>query len=49
MIKTHAILPFRVHVPDADLADLERRLAPTPWPDKETITDQSEAALLSRL
>src|SRR5262245_3191843 len=32
---SNAILPFRVHVPDADLADLKRRLAATRWPDKE--------------
>ena len=32
-----AIRPFRVKVPDAELADLKRRLAATRWPDKETV------------
>ena len=36
------IRPFRVNVPDSDLADLRRRLAGTRWPDKETVADQSQ-------
>jgi hypothetical protein len=28
-----AIRPFRVNVPDKDLADLRRRIAATRWPD----------------
>ena len=43
------IRPFRVHVPDADLADLKRRLAATRWPDKETVADQSQGAQLAKL
>jgi hypothetical protein len=34
-----AIRPFRVKVPEADVADLRRRLAATRWPDKETVAD----------
>ena len=45
----NVILPFRVHVPDADLADLKRRLAATRWPDKETVADQSQGAQLANL
>jgi hypothetical protein len=44
-----AIRPFRVRVPDADLADLRRRLATTRWPDKETVADQSQGAQLAKL
>lgn len=47
--KSEAILPFRVHVPDADLADLKRRLAATRWPDRETVTDHSQGAQLANL
>jgi hypothetical protein len=32
-----AIRPFKVHVPEADVADMRRRLAATRWPDKETV------------
>jgi pimeloyl-ACP methyl ester carboxylesterase len=47
--RSNAILPFRVHVPDADLADLKRRLAATRWPDKEPVADQSQGAQLAKL
>ena len=32
-----AIRPFRVEVPEAELADLRRRLAATRWPEPETV------------
>jgi pimeloyl-ACP methyl ester carboxylesterase len=43
------IRPFRVNVPEADLAELRRRLAATRWPDRETVADQSQGAQLARL
>jgi len=44
-----AVRPFEVHVPDDDLADLRRRIAATRWPDKETVTDQSQGAQLAQV
>jgi pimeloyl-ACP methyl ester carboxylesterase len=44
-----AIRPFRIAVPQADLDDLQRRLAATRWPDKETVADQSQGAQLARV
>ena len=44
-----AIRPFRVNVPQADLADLKRRLAATRWPDKETAADRSQGVPLTQL
>src|SRR6266498_5999556 len=44
-----AIQPFRVNVPEADLADLRRRLAATRWPDQETVGDRSQGAQLAEL
>src|SRR5215469_16837790 len=44
-----SIRPFRVHVPDSDLADLRRRIAATRWTDKETVADASQGAQLARL
>jgi pimeloyl-ACP methyl ester carboxylesterase len=44
-----SVRPYRVHVPDSDLADLRRRIAATRWPDKETVTDASQGAPLARL
>jgi pimeloyl-ACP methyl ester carboxylesterase len=44
-----AIRPFSVHIPDADLVDLRRRIAATRWPDRETVNDRSQGAPLARL
>jgi pimeloyl-ACP methyl ester carboxylesterase len=44
-----AIRPFRVNVPEEDLADLRRRIAATRWPDKETVADASQGAPLAKL
>ena len=43
------VVPFRVSVSDADLADLRRRLKATRWPDKETAADQWQGVQLAKL
>ena len=43
------IRPFRTHVPDADLADLRRRVAATRWPTKELVEDRSQGVQLAAL
>jgi pimeloyl-ACP methyl ester carboxylesterase len=43
------IRPFRVSVPEEELADLRRRLGATRWPDKETVADQSQGAQLAKM
>jgi hypothetical protein len=42
-----ALVPFRVDVPDSELADLKRRLAATRWPDAETVDDWSQGMPLA--
>ena len=42
-----AIRPFRVNVPEQDLADLRRRVRATRWPDPETVSDQSQGIQLA--
>jgi pimeloyl-ACP methyl ester carboxylesterase len=44
-----AIRPFRVEVPQEQLADLRRRIAATRWPDRETVNDQSQGVPLAKL
>jgi hypothetical protein len=44
-----AIRPFQVHVPNADLVDLRKRLAATRWPDKETVQDTSQGVQLATM
>jgi pimeloyl-ACP methyl ester carboxylesterase len=45
-VATHDITPFRIDVPEADLADLHDRLGRTRWPDRETVADWSQGAPL---
>ncbi|MFL5238368.1 MAG: epoxide hydrolase family protein [Rhizomicrobium sp.] len=42
-----AVRPFKINVPEDALADLRRRIIATRWPDKETVTDQSQGAPLA--
>jgi pimeloyl-ACP methyl ester carboxylesterase len=44
-----AIRPFRVHVPQAELDELRRRIMATRWPDKETVNDHSQGIQLAKL
>ena len=37
-----AIRPLRVNVPESQLIDLRRRIKLTRWPDRETVTDDSQ-------
>jgi len=43
------VRPFRIDVPEADVADLRRRLTATRWPDPETVSDTSQGVQLARL
>jgi pimeloyl-ACP methyl ester carboxylesterase len=43
------IRPFKVHIPEADLKELRRRVLTTRWPDRETVSDQSQGVQLARL
>ena len=42
-----AIRPFRVSVPDAELADLRRRINATKWPEREQVADASQGVQLA--
>ena len=43
------IRPFRVDVPEEELADLRRRIAATRWPEKETVADESQGVQLATM
>jgi pimeloyl-ACP methyl ester carboxylesterase len=43
------IRPFRVQFPEAELVDLRRRINETKWPDRETVTDESEGVQLATI
>ena len=44
-----AIRPFHVNVPEADLTELRRRINATKWPERETVTDQSQGVQLATI
>ncbi|HEX8609686.1 MAG TPA: alpha/beta fold hydrolase [Telluria sp.] len=44
-----AIHPFHLSIPQADLDDLQRRLAHTRWPDADTVPDTSQGPQLAKL
>lgn len=46
---TTAIRPFQVHIPQAAIDDLRRRLALTRWPDQETVADRSQGVQLATM
>lgn len=46
---SESIRPFRIHVPQAQLADLHARIAATRWPDKETVDDGSQGIGLATM
>jgi len=45
----NAILPFNVHVSDADLKDLRQRILATKWPKKEPVADATQGVQLATI
>ena len=44
-----AIRPFRVNVPEAELAEMRRRINATRWPERETVTDDAQGVRLATM
>ncbi|MGB6582925.1 MAG: epoxide hydrolase family protein [Streptosporangiaceae bacterium] len=44
-----AVRPFRVDVPDEEIADLQRRIAATRWPSQELVADRSQGVQLATI
>ena len=42
-----AIRPFKVNFPEAELADLRKRINATKWPERETVADASQGVQLA--
>src|SRR6202007_677959 len=45
---TNDVTPFKVHVSQAALDDLKKRLANARWPNKEPVTDWSQGVPLAK-
>ena len=48
-VETADIRPFHVTAPEAELTDLRRRVSATKWPERETVTDQSQGVQLATM
>jgi pimeloyl-ACP methyl ester carboxylesterase len=46
---SEAIRPFHIHVGEAALTDLNKRIIATRWPDKETVADRSQGVKLEQI
>src|SRR6201993_5334147 len=46
---TTAIRPFHVGFPEAELTELRRRVNVTRWPERETVTDDSQGVRLAMI
>jgi pimeloyl-ACP methyl ester carboxylesterase len=44
-----ALRPFQVNVPESELTELRRRISATKWPERETVTDQSQGVQLATM
>jgi pimeloyl-ACP methyl ester carboxylesterase len=44
-----AIRPFHVNFPESDLAELRRRINATRWPERETVSDDSQGVQLATI
>jgi pimeloyl-ACP methyl ester carboxylesterase len=44
-----AVRPFEVGFPEAELAELRRRIYATRWPERETVSDDSQGARLAMM
>jgi len=44
-----AVRPFQVGFPEADLTELRRRINATRWPERETVTDDSQGVRLAMM
>jgi pimeloyl-ACP methyl ester carboxylesterase len=44
-----AIRPFHVNIPEADLTEMRRRINATRWPERETVTDDSQGPPLAMM
>ena len=44
-----ATRPFQVNIPESDLTEMRRRISATRWPERETVTDDSQGVPLAMM
>src|SRR5262245_29086239 len=48
-LRTDAIRPFRISIPEQALVDLRNRINATRWPERETVADDSQGVPLAMM
>jgi pimeloyl-ACP methyl ester carboxylesterase len=48
-LDSDAIRPYRIDIPEQALVDLHQRVVATRWPDKETVSDESQGIRLAEM
>ncbi|QHW00155.1 epoxide hydrolase family protein [Spirosoma endbachense] len=48
-VVSDAVRPFHINVPEVELGELRRRVLATRWPERETVTDQSQGVKLDKI
>jgi len=43
------VRPFHVSIPETELAEMRKRINSTRWPERETITDESQGVKLAMM
>ncbi len=49
LVSDQTIRPFQVHISQAALTDLKKRIKDTRWPDKETVNDETQGVQLATM
>jgi len=49
MLSAESIRPYLVHFPQVELDELHRRIVETRWPERETVTDESQGVQLETM
>jgi pimeloyl-ACP methyl ester carboxylesterase len=47
--EAEAISPFKINIPENQLADLRRRISAARWPEQETVADESQGVQLATM
>jgi pimeloyl-ACP methyl ester carboxylesterase len=47
--EAEAISPFKINIPENQLADLRRRISAARWPEQETVADESQGVQLAMM
>src|SRR5271163_1273716 len=48
-VADESVRPFHINIPEEQIVELRQRIAATRWPDKETVSDESQGIRLAEM